>query len=190
MRDKGTKRCWMVLTTTSGQARLKRRSGRGMGRWQNGLRAAKCLGTRAANFMPGRRRQNGQAPLFFRSDRSKAPERSATPRPDFTPGHLPQRHQLNLSPIRPTLEPEEIWRLFVSGSSGSQHGLRSDCCAAATKGPAGVWIRFCGDGFGEPASATPSLSTHIPLMEEGTPAAPPELQYGGYSRFELELEVG
>jgi len=27
-------------------------------------------------------------------------------------------------------------------------------------------------------------------MAEGTAAAPPELRYGGYSRFELELEVG
>ena len=30
----------------------------------------------------------------------------------------------------------------------------------------------------------------IPVMAEGTAAAPPELRYGGYSRFELELEVG
>jgi hypothetical protein len=27
-------------------------------------------------------------------------------------------------------------------------------------------------------------------MAEDTAAAPPELRYGGYSRFELELEVG
>jgi hypothetical protein len=27
-------------------------------------------------------------------------------------------------------------------------------------------------------------------MAEGSTPAPPELRYGGYSRFELELEVG
>lgn len=159
----------------------------------NGLLAAKCLGTRAANFMPGRKRQNGQAPLFFAA---------IDPRHRRDPQHQDQtsnfqRHQLNFSPIRPTLEPQEICLCSLAALQGPS----TDCAVTAARllrraGPAGVWIRFAGDGFDEPASATPSLSTQnggrcsIPMMEEGTPAAPPELQYGGYSRFELELEVG